>query len=261
MRDRERILTQGEKISYPPSKHMQIRLFPANERGHITWDWLDTYHSFSFGHFYNPLLMGFGTLRVINDDLIAPGQGFGKHSHANMEIITIPLSGAVEHEDNTGAHGVTPAGSVQVMSAGSFVAHSEFNASKTEPLSLFQIWIETKEIGIPARYDEKSFDPAKEKEDWQLIVSNDGRDGSLMIHQDAFLSLRSLTADQEVHYTPYDPHHGLYLMVIAGRIEIAEQTLGRRDAIGVTEAEKITLTAKEPSRLLLIEVPMKSREE
>lgn len=235
---------------------MRLRFFPARERGHISWDWLDTYHSFSFGHFYNPDLMGFGALRVVNDDSIAPGQGFGKHSHSNMEIITIPLSGAVEHEDNTGAHGITPTGSVQVMSAGSFVAHSEFNASKTDPLSLFQIWIETRDIGIPARYAERAFDPAQEKLDWQLIVSPDGRDGSLMIHQDAFLSLSTLEAGATALYPLYDPKNGVYLMVIEGGIEIAGQTLERRDAIGLTEMENTPLTAKAPSRLLLIEVPM-----
>lgn len=238
---------------------MPQRFFPASERGHISWDWLDTYHSFSFGHFYNPALMGFGALRVVNDDSIAPGQGFGKHSHANMEIITIPLSGAVEHEDNTGAHGITPTGSVQVMSAGSFVAHSEFNASKTQSLSLFQIWIETRDIGIPARYAEKAFDPAKEKEYWQLIVSPDGRDESLMIHQDAFLSLRTLEAEAKTEYPLYDPKNGVYLMVIEGSIDIAEQTLERRDAIGITETEKVSLTAKVPSRVLVIEVPMQVR--
>lgn len=237
---------------------MPHRLFPAKERGHITWDWLDTYHSFSFGHFYNPDLMGFGALRVVNDDTIAPGQGFGKHSHANMEIITIPLSGAVEHEDNTGAHGVTPAGSVQVMSAGSFVAHSEFNASKTEALSLFQIWIETRDIGIPARYDEKAFDRSKEREAWQLIVSPDGRNESLMIHQDAYLSLRSLETTQRTEYTLYNPKNGVYMMVIEGRMEIDGHLLGRRDAIGITEAKKVTVTAQENSRILAIEVPMET---
>lgn len=239
---------------------MTYRLFPAKARGHITWDWLDTYHSFSFGHFYNPELMGFGALRVVNDDTIAPGQGFGKHSHANMEIITIPLSGAVEHQDNTGAHGITPAGSVQVMSAGSFVAHSEFNASKTEPLSLFQIWIETRDIGIPARYDEKAFDQNQEKERWQLIVSPDERDGSLMIHQDAFLSLRRLEEGQNIEYPLYDSKNGIYLMVIEGCIEINQQTLGKRDAIGITATETISITTKETGRVLAIEVPMSTRE-
>lgn len=235
------------------------RFFPASKRGHITWDWLDTYHSFSFGHFYDPELMGFGALRVVNDDTIAPGQGFGKHSHANMEIITIPLSGAVEHQDNTGAHGVTPAGSVQVMSAGSFVAHSEFNASKTEPLTLFQIWIETRDIGIPARYDEKAFGPAQERAGWQLIVSPDGRDGSLMIHQDAFLSLRTLPAGATADYQRFGEGNGIYCLVIDGELTVEGQVLSRRDAIGITEKELISLQTEKPSRVLVVEVPMTAR--
>lgn len=235
---------------------MPHRLFPASSRGHITWDWLDTYHSFSFGHFYNPELMGFGALRVVNDDTITPGAGFGEHTHANMEIITIPLSGAVRHEDNTGAQGVTPAGSVQVMSAGSHVAHSEFNASATTPLSLFQIWIETRDIGTPARYAGKAFDPTQEKAGWQLIVSPDGREESLMVHQDAFLSLRHLAAKESAKYELHAKENGLYLMVVEGGIEIDGQHLGKRDAIGLTEKERVTMVAQAPSRVLAIEVPM-----
>lgn len=235
---------------------MKLRLFPASERGHITWDWLDTYHSFSFGHFYNPDLMGFGALRVVNDDTIAPGAGFDTHTHANMEIITLPLSGALRHKDSTGTEGITKTGSVQVMSAGSYVAHSEHNASQTEPLSLFQIWIETRDIGIPARYDQKEFGPKQSSQGWQLIVSPDGRHDSLMIHQDAFLSLRTLKAKQREGYQPYNQKNGLYLMVIEGSIEIAHHQLESRDAVGTSLDEEITITATRPSRLLAIEIPL-----
>lgn len=235
---------------------MPYQLFPARERGHITWDWLDTYHSFSFGHFYHPNLMGFGLLRVINDDTIAPGQGFEKHSHANMEIITLPLSGAVAHEDSTGSHGVTPTGSVQVMSAGSHVTHSEFNASTTEPLSLFQIWIETKTVGLPARYDQKAFDREKEKVTWQLIVSPDGEQGSLMIHQDAYLWLRRVSPGATATYSPVQNNHGVYVMVIEGSITIANHQLGNRDAVGIIGENSCSLTAQTSSRLLVIEVPL-----
>jgi redox-sensitive bicupin YhaK (pirin superfamily) len=234
---------------------MKTRFFPSKERGHITWDWLDTYHSFSFGHFYNPELMGFGALRVINDDTIAPGQGFGQHPHNDMEIITIPLSGAVEHQDNTGAHGITPAGSVQVMSAGRHVAHSEKNASATEPLSLFQIWIEPKSYGIDPRYEEKSFDPEERANAWQLLVSNDGREGSLPIHQDAFISLGRFKSGAALHYALRQPGNVMFVMVVEGRATVALQDLGRRDAIGISDTGSLTGTMLADGELMVIEIP------
>lgn len=234
---------------------MNIRIFPATKRGHITWDWLDTYHSFSFGHFYDPELMGFGALRVVNDDAIAPGQGFGQHPHSDMEIITIPLSGAVEHEDNTGAHGITPAGSVQVMSAGRHVAHSEKNASATEPLSLFQIWIEPKSYGIDPRYEEKSFDPEEREDKWQLMVSGDGRRGSLAIHQDAFISLGRFKKGSSFSYALEKPDNIVFLMVVAGQAEIAGTALGRRDAAGLSGTELVTGSMTADSELMAIEIP------
>ena len=234
---------------------MNIRFFPANKRGHITWDWLDTYHSFSFGHFSDPELMGFGALRVVNDDTIAPGQGFGQHPHSDMEIITIPLSGAVAHEDNTGAHGITPAGSVQVMSAGRHVAHSEKNASATEALSLFQIWIEPKSYGIDPRYAEKAFDPKGRDGVWQLLVSNDGRDGSLSIHQDAFISIGHFKTATPFSYTLQTPHNAVFIMVVEGKATIADQSIGRRDALGVSQTSGFTGVMVEDGELMVIEIP------
>ena len=234
---------------------MDIRSFPAAERGHISFDWLDTYHSFSFGHFYNPELMGFGTLRVVNDDTIAPGQGFGQHPHNDMEIITIPLSGAVEHEDNTGAHGVTPAGSVQVMSAGRHVAHSEKNASATEPLSLFQIWIEPKSRSIDPRYAEKAFSSMERQGKWQLLVSGDGRDGSLSIHQNAFISLGHFKMGTPFSYTLKQPGNIAFIMVVEGQATIADQPLGRRDALGISATDAFTGSMTADGELMVIEVP------
>ncbi len=234
---------------------MNKRYFPASGRGHVTWDWLNTYHSFSFGHFYNPELMGFGALRVVNDDTIAPGQGFGEHPHQDMEIITIPLSGAVEHQDNTGAHGITPSGSVQVMSAGRHVAHSERNASATEPLSLFQIWIEPKAYGIDPRYAEKSFDPKKREGAWQLLVSNDGRHGSLSIHQDAFISLARFTADTDFTYPVHRTGNIVFLMLVDGQAKIDGQSLGRRDAIGASDTIGISGRMTVDGELMVIEIP------
>ncbi len=234
---------------------MKTRFFPSKERGHITWDWLDTYHSFSFGHFYNPELMGFGALRVVNDDTIAPGQGFGKHPHSDMEIITIPLTGAVEHEDNTGAHGITAAGSVQVMSAGRHVAHSEKNASTTEPLSLFQIWIEPRSYGIDPRYDEKSFDPKEREGAWQLLVSNDGRKDSLAIHQDAFISLGRFKSGAAFNYAPHQIGNAMFIMVVEGQANIARQELGRRDALGISDTDSLSGTMLADGELMVIEIP------
>lgn len=234
---------------------MKIRHFPSSERGHITWDWLDTYHSFSFGHFYNPNLIGFGALRVVNDDAIAPGQGFGKHAHSDMEIITIPLSGAVEHEDNTGAHGIIPTGSVQVISAGHHVVHSEKNASATEPLSLFQIWIEPKRLGIDPRYEEKTFDSKLRESTWQLLVSNDGRDKSLSIHQDAFISLGRFKVGDTFSYELQKSDNVIFLMVIEGEVEIAGNLLTRRDAIGLSETKSVEGKILKTSELMVIEIP------
>jgi redox-sensitive bicupin YhaK (pirin superfamily) len=234
---------------------MNIRLFPASGRGHIAWDWLDTYHSFSFGHFYNPELMGFGALRVVNDDTIAPGTGFDKHPHKDMEIITIPLAGAVEHLDSTGAHGVTPAGAVQVMSAGRHVAHSERNASATESLALFQIWIEPKSYGIDPRYDEKTFDPSERDGHWQLLVSNDGRRGSLSIHQDAFISLGRFRSGEKFDYALHDPDNVAFVMVVEGKASIANESLGRRDAIGMSSALSFDGIMDTTGELMIIEIP------
>lgn len=234
---------------------MKSRFFSASKRGHFTGDWLDTYHTFSFGHFYDPELMGFGALRVVNDDTIAPGQGFGQHPHSDMEIITIPLSGAVEHQDNTGAHGITPAGSVQVMSAGRHVTHSEKNASATEPLSLFQIWIEPKSYGIDPRYDEKAFNQKLREDAWQLLVSNDGRDGSLSIHQDAFISMGRFKTGDPFSYALHAPTNVTFLMVVEGQATVANQTLNRRDALGISETEKTDGVMTDDGELLVIEVP------
>jgi len=234
---------------------MNIRLFPGGKRGHISSDWLDTYHSFSFGHFYDPELMGFGALRVVNDDTIAAGQGFGQHPHSDMEIITIPLSGAVEHQDNTGAHGITRAGSVQVMSAGRHIAHSEKNTSATEPLSLFQIWIEPKSYGIDPCYAEKSFDPKARENAWQLLVSNDGREGSLSIHQDALISFGRFKANNSFSYTPQKPGNILFLMIVEGAATLAEQALERRDAIGLSDGTIANGTMMKDGEIMVIEIP------
>lgn len=197
-------------------------------------------------------------LRVLNDDIIGATQGFGLHPHKDMEIITIPHYGSLRHTDNMGNEGVITAGEVQVMSAGSGVLHSEFNASKTEELNLYQIWIYTNKKGHEPRYDQKKFDPEKRTDKWQLLVSPDGRNESLWIHQNAFLSVfDSKNADSTV-YKLNDPANGIYFMLTEGEIGIGGQALKTRDAAGFWDiSEPINISFKKPSKILAIEIPMR----
>ncbi len=231
---------------------MQKLVHRDSERGGGEYGWLKTRYSFSFANWYNPERMGFGALRVINDDVIEPSSGFGAHSHQNMEIITIVTSGTVTHKDSIGNTGTVPAGDVQVMSAGSGVTHSEYNESPNEPLTLFQIWIESKSKGIEPRYAQKSFRDAGAT---ALLVSPDGRDGSLAIHQNAFITRMRLSSGARTLYELRDPENGAYLFVTEGAVSVADEDLSARDALGVTDAPSVTLSAETPAELLVIEVP------
>jgi len=248
---------------------MQTVFHKANSRGYAKHGWLTTYHSFSFASYYNPLMMGFGALRVINDDLIAAGQGFGRHSHQDMEIITIPLSGALTHEDSMGNSAVIQTGEVQVMSAGTGVEHSEFNASKTEAVSLLQIWILTRTEGVAPRYAQKPFEPSFFRNKFSLVVGPEDvkphsshvpreseKTGALFIHQDAWLSLGRFDIDTDTEYTLHNPHNGVYFFVIDGEIAVADTVLEKRDALGIWDTEKASLKAKKGAFVLAIEVPM-----
>lgn len=234
---------------------MPSLLHLAKNRGFRDHDWLKTAHSFSFANYWDPNKMGFGVLRVLNDDTIAAGQGFDLHPHRDMEIVTIPLSGSLKHEDNKGHKGVIGPGAVQVMSAGTGIVHSEFNASETEPVSLFQLWIEPDQLDHDPRYEDKQF-PAASKNEFQLLVSPDARDGSLMVHQQAFISLGQFDAGVRKTYDVRRKNNGVYLMVVEGSIEIDGQMLGERDAIGKSGVESVDLKIKQDSKVLLVEVPM-----
>ncbi|MCE9586254.1 pirin family protein [Candidatus Uhrbacteria bacterium] len=237
-------------------------------RGFRDHDWLQTAHSFSFGNYWDPAKMGFGLLRVLNDDTIQGGVeyevgndkpqrlGFGMHPHRDMEIVTIPLSGQIEHKDNHGHHGVIGAGDVQVMSAGTGITHSEFNASETEAVSVLQMWVETDALDHDPRYEDRKFLKA-DKNTFQLLVSPDERDGSLMIHQQAFFNLGEFDADHVTRYVLRDAKHGVYIFVIEGEIEVDGNNLGRRDAIGVWGEKEVEIKTKKDSKVLLIEVPMR----
>src|SRR3954469_9147169 len=228
----------------------------ADERGHADHGWLNAHHSFSFAGWYDPAKVHFGMLRVLNDDIVAGGQGFGMHPHNDMEIITIILKGALQHRDNMGNGSVIKRGDVQVMSAGTGVMHSEFNPSKDEPVNLFQLWIFPKENGIKPRYDQKTYDFTGNVKGITTVASGFKKNGELYIHQDAAVSVAAVEKDASVEYEVSRKGNGAYIMVIEGKVEINGQTLSKRDAIGITEAEKIQINGIENSEILIIDVPM-----
>ena len=236
---------------------MKHLIHKANERGIADHGWLKTAHSFSFANYYNPEKVHFGKLRVLNDDIVAPSKGFGMHPHEDMEIITIPLSGALKHSDNMGNEGVITTGEVQVMSAGSGVLHSEFNASDSEQVSLFQIWVFTDKKGHEPRYDQKKFNPKERKNKWQLLISPDGQNDSLWIHQNAFISVIDIENEISVDYELKAEENGVYFMLIEGQATIDDAPLEKRDAVGFWEIIKpMKISFSKKSKLLAIEVPM-----
>ena len=234
---------------------MQTKIQRSNERGHASHGWLNTYHSFSFGHWYEPSKVHFGALRVLNDDEIKAGEGFGTHPHDNMEIVTIPLSGSVAHKDSTGTDGIIKTGDVQIMSAGTGIRHSEFNGSKTEDLSLLQIWVIPKEENIKPRYDQKTFDIKDRNNTWQVVVSPSDKN-ALWINQDCIFALSHLEAGKDLSYKNQFNGSGVYLFVIEGGCEVNGQQLGKRDAMEITDADGFEIKALEAADLLVIEVPM-----
>jgi quercetin 2,3-dioxygenase len=234
---------------------MKSVIHKSNSRGHANHGWLDAHHSFSFASWYNPERIHFGMLRVLNDDIVKAGFGFGQHPHDNMEIITIPLKGALEHKDNTGGHGIIKRNDVQVMSAGSGVEHSEFNHSKTEDVNLFQLWIFPDRKNVAPRYDQKTFNEADRLNTFQTVVKPYGNDG-LWIYQNAFISLGNFTNSQKAVYNIQSKGNGAYILVIEGNVEIDGKILEKRDAIGVWNTENVDVNINENAELLVIEVPM-----
>src|SRR5579863_1339571 len=224
----------------------------AKERGHAQHGWLDSYHSFSFANYYDPRWQGYRTLRVLNDDLVMPGMGFGTHPHRDMEIITYILSGAVEHKDSMGNGRVIRPGEVQYMSAGSGVRHSEFNPSPSEAAHFLQIWIMPDAKGVTPRYAEKSLrDAATGK--FNLVTSKTGRDGSIAIHQDADLWLAKLDPGQNLRHSLTAGRHA-WMHVVEGEVKINGNTLSGGDAVAVNEPSELKLTATKPSQVLLFDL-------
>lgn len=226
----------------------------AKDRGIQDHGWLKAAHSFSFASYHDPSKMHFGLLRVLNDDIVAPGMGFGTHGHDNMEIVTIPLSGVLAHKDSLGSEGNITAGEVQIMSAGKGIRHSEFNGSSTEAVNLLQIWVFPKERNIEPRYDQRRFDDVADG--FKTLVSPDKADDAMWINQDAFFTLGDFTEGQKTTYKLKRSGNGAYVFVIEGSIEIGDLNLGRRDAVGLYDTAEFELAFKQGSKVLVIEVPM-----
>ena len=235
---------------------MKTIIHRASSRGHADHGWLNAWHSFSFAGYHDPLKTHFGLLRVLNDDTVAAGMGFGTHPHDNMEIVTIPLEGVLEHKDSTGGNGVIKVNEVQVMSAGSGLRHSEFNHSKTEPVKLFQIWVFPKLRNIKPGYDQRMFDPQERKNNWQVVAGGVLCPEALQINQDAYFSLANLDKEKSLDYKIRHKGNGVYLMLIKGKIEVDGNVLEKRDAIGLSDLDSVSIKALEASELLAIEVPM-----
>ncbi len=229
-----------------------MTLRKANDRGHASHGWLDSYHTFSFADYYDPAWMSFRTLRVINDDLVLPRAGFGEHPHRDMEIITYILSGSLQHKDSMGNGRIIKPGEFQYMSAGSGVLHSEFNPSSEEAVRLLQIWIKPDEKGVKPNYAEKKMTSAATGK-LHLITSKTGRDGSIAIHQDADLLLAKLDAGQTVKHVLKKDRHA-WVHVAEGEITLNGQTLVTGDAVGVSEEAALHLAATKPSQVLVFDL-------
>ena len=228
----------------------------ADKRGQANFGWLDSHHSFSFGHYYDANKMNFGMLRVLNDDIITGGSGFGTHSHDNMEIVSIPLTGALEHKDSTGTQSVINENDVQIMSAGSGLSHSEYNHFKDRTTNFLQVWVMPKKRNIEPRYDQKTFNPADRIDHIQTVVAPDD-DKAVWINQDSWFSLSNLMEGKTIDYSLKKKGNGVYVFVIEGKVIIEQQELQKRDALGIWEVENVGITASADSEILIIEVPMK----
>ena len=231
-----------------------IEIRRADERGHANHGWLDSFHSFSFASYHDPAHMGFGALRVINEDRVAPGQGFGTHSHRDMEIISYVLEGGLTHKDSMGNGSTIRPGDVQRMSAGTGVAHSEFNASREQPVHFLQIWIEPNVRGVKPGYEEKRFDEASKRGRLRLIASPDGRDGSVTIHQDAFVYAALLDGEEAAEHTPRAGRR-TYVHVVRGEVAVNGEALAHGDALKISGERSVRLDRGRGAEVLLFDLP------
>jgi redox-sensitive bicupin YhaK (pirin superfamily) len=232
-----------------------INIRPANERGRADFGWLDSRHTFSFGDYHDPAHMGFGPLRVINEDRVQPGQGFGTHGHRDMEILSYVLEGALEHKDSIGTGSVIRPGDVQIMSAGTGIRHSEFNPSSTEPVHFLQIWVIPDREGIAPRYAQKTFPDAQKRGRLLLVASKDGRDGSVVIHQDVEIFASVLTAGERVDHQ-VRPGRRAWLQVVRGTVILNGRELRVGEGAAIEKEPALVITGKaEHSELLLFDLP------
>ncbi len=231
-------------------------LHKANTRGSANHGWLKANHSFSFANYHNPNRMNFGVLRVLNDDTIAGGRGFRTHPHDNMEIITIPLEGDLEHKDNMGNGTVIKNGEIQVMSAGTGITHSEFNANKDKEVKLLQIWLFPRQKGVTPRYQQLSLQSMAKKNTFYQILSPNKSDQGVWIHQRAWFSLGDFDRKQTIEYQLHSKSNGVYAFVIEGQVTIQKQVLEKRDGFGIWNTSTLSISTQNNSKVLLMEVPM-----
>ena len=235
---------------------MKMIVHKANERGHANHGWLNAYHSFSFGSWYNPEKIQFGMLRVLNDDTIAAGMGFGTHPHDNMEIITIPLEGDLAHKDSMGNGTTIKSGDIQVMSAGTGIQHSEFNPNNNHHTKLFQIWLFPKYRNVAPRYQQITLDKSLEKNDFAQILSPNPDDAGVWIHQDAWFYLSDFDNGFSKKLALKKGGNGFYVINIEGEIEVNGEKIEKRDAIGIWETNEIVIKANSNAKFLVMEIPM-----
>ena len=228
----------------------------ADSRGDANHGWLKSKHTFSFANYHNPERMGFGALRVINDDFVIGGQGFGKHSHRDMEIISIPLSGKLGHGDNIGNNGIIETGEIQVMSAGTGITHSEMNGDDTEAVKFLQIWVIPNKMNVEPRYQQIRMDDILKPNEFNQVLSPNADDAGVWIHQDAWFSMGDFDKGITQTYELKNPNNGVYIFVINGKVVVNGKTLDTRDGLGVWDTKNFAMDVIEDAKVLLMEVPM-----
>ena len=236
---------------------MKTVLHKASTRGHANHGWLNSKHSFSFANYYNPERMHFGVLRVLNDDVVSPGRGFGTHPHDNMEIISIPLEGDLEHKDSMGNTTVIKSGDVQVMSAGTGVYHSEYNKNTDREVKFLQIWMYPNKRNVEPRYDQISLNSEKMINNLHQILSPNKEDEGVWVHQDAWFYLGNLEKGKSLLYNLHNEKNGVYAFLLEGSVSINGISINSRDGLGIWESHELEIVADEQSKILLMEVPMK----